>query len=80
MKVNFCKFGFYLENMGGMVNCKNFYKILYLINTNSNTTIIMYLKGVMAIRLGEKKRILSDKFVTEGKKTTITNILGEKKA
>ena len=40
MKVNFCKHGFYLEVMGGMVNCKNFSEILYLIKINANTTII----------------------------------------
>ncbi len=38
--------------MGGMVKCKNFLKILYLIKKSANYKIIMLMKGVMAIKLG----------------------------
>ena len=38
--------------MGGMVKCKNFYQIFYLIKKYANYNIRMYLKGVMAAKLG----------------------------
>lgn len=45
--------------MGGMVKCKNFCKILYLIKKYANYKIKMLMKGVMATKLGGgvKRRI-----------------------
>jgi hypothetical protein len=56
--------------MGGMVNCKNFVKILYLISKKSRIIIFIQTKGVMATRLGEKSQI-------NKKRRNITNQLNQ---
>ena len=49
--VNFCKFKFKLVNTQSMVDCKNFYVILYLIKKTGKHNIKTYQKGVMATGL-----------------------------
>lgn len=57
--------------MGSMVNCKNFYGIVYLIMKYAGSIIITYKKGVMAAGLGEshkskkeeRKRLFTNQFI-----------------
>ena len=48
-----------------MVNCKNFYEILYLIKRFENYTIYTYLKGVMATGLGGSQKYKKDRKISE---------------
>ena len=53
-KVNFCKFELFPISMGGMVNCKFFCKIVYLIKVLEKLIYKHSLKGVMAKGLEEE--------------------------